>query len=419
MTTKILKFPNGFLWGTATSAHQIEGNNKNCDWWKWEQSKKYPDGVNVHSSDDSIFEEREWPLEPSNDACDSFNRYEEDFDLCVKMNNNAVRFSIEWARIEPEEGKFDEEALNHYKKMILAAKSRNLQTFVTLHHFTSPVWFMNKGGFANWNAPYYFSRYAKKCAEVFGADIDAYLTINEPQVYIFMSYINGIWPPAKRNPFSASWINVNFTRIHRAAYDAIKSVSSDYKVGIVRHIVWREAFSRNHILYPVDWFVAKVMYFLNLDFFMMLVGKKNDLIGLNYYFTEIVKNFLPNNPDDRISDLGWWICPWGLEKVLLSLKKYNVPIYITENGIADAKDQLRKEFLFEMIHACHVAIEQGVDLKGYFYWSLLDNYEWHHGFWPRFGLIEIDRENNLERKPRASADFYGKIAQENGLEIIS
>ncbi len=400
-----LTFPEGFFWGAATSAHQIEGNNKNSDWWEWEYSKDYETN------------NREYPLEPSGLACDSYNRYEEDFDIAKQLNNNATRFSVEWARIEPEEGKFDEKEIEHYKKMIQAARDRGLKTFVTLHHFTNPLWFAKKGGWISPMAPDYFAKYAKKCAKEFGDSIDFYMTINEPQVLVLQSYVRGMWPPNKTNPFYSFFAQIIMMLSHRKAYDAIKSVNKKYKVGIVKHIAWYE--SRTHKFHWIDKIACRILYFLNNEFFLWPLGKKNDFIGLNYYFTNRLKHLKVDNPNDKLSDLTWWVNALGLEDVLLTLRKYKVPIYITENGIADSKDALREEFLRDMLTAAHRAIEKGVPLKGYFYWSLIDNYEWHHGFWPRFGLVHIKRHHNLDREIRPSGYYYGEICKENAVADAS
>jgi len=405
-------FPKDFIWGTSTSAHQTEGNNINSDWWEWENSKKY------FSPDSGTVSEREFPLEPSGIACDSYNRYEEDFDLCVDLNNNAVRISIEWARIEPEHGKFDENEIEHYKKVLKAARARGLKTFVTLHHFTNPIWFSKIGGWTNINSPSYFAKYAKKCAEEFHDLIDVFLTINEPQVYVYMSYFHGIWPPNKMSTVLSLWAQINLARANNKAYDAIKG--SPYKegvapkIGIVKNIVWYEASmsSKN----PLDKLIAKILHFIGSDFFFLMIKNKFDLIGLNYYFTNRIENLRTKNPDDVVNDLGWWIYPKGLFNILLSLKKYNVEIYITENGLADDKDEKREYFIREMLKSCSEAIQKGVNLKGYFHWSLLDNYEWHHGFWPCFGLIRVDRKT-LERTKRPSFKYYSEICKTGELKL--
>ena len=395
-------FPDKFLWGTAISAHQTEGNNTNSDWWHWEQTKEA--------------EGRHWPLEPSGIACDSYNRYEEDFDLAKNLNNNAIRISAEWARLEPIPGSFDEAQFDHYRKVIKAAKDRGLKVFLTLHHFTSPQWFYEKGGWPMISSPFYFARYAKKCAEEFGAEVDHFMTINEPQVYLGMGYVLGAWFPGKKNIFLAGMININFLRAHRRAYTAIKSVNSNIQVGIVQQIVWHQAFvSTNKIIYFADKCLAKLKFFAMTDAFLGFLRGKLDFIGLNYYFTEVTKNLSITDSNNDLQNLVWWSEPSGLKNILLFLRKYKLPIYITENGLSDDTDLKRIPFLESMLNVCHEAIASGTNLKGYFYWALIDNYEWSQGFWPRFGLVEIDRKNNLERKPRPSYYFYAKISKQNGL----
>ena len=399
MSKNILKFPKNFLWGTATSGHQIEGNNTNSDWWYFENHKK---------------KGQEYPLERSGIACDSYNRYEEDFDLCVMLNNNAARISIEWARIEPKKGEFDIEAINHYKNVLEALKKRNLKTFVTLHHFSNPLWFTNLGGWTNFKSEKYFSRYAQYVAENLGPLIDFFATVNEPQVLALMSYTRGQWPPYKINLISSLLCQINFIRSHIAAYKAIKSVHKHYVVGIVSNVVNYE--TESHIL---DVLLTNILNFLNRDFFHMPIiwAGAMDFFGLNFYFSERLKHFRAKNPNDIVSDLGWWIDPAGIEKVLEHLKRYNVPIYITENGLADAKDEKRVFFIKEMLRSIHKSIKAGIDVRGYFHWSLIDNYEWHHGFWPRFGLVEIDRENNLKRIPRKSFYYYANICKYNEINL--
>ena len=390
-----MRFPENFIWGTSMSAHQTEGNNTNCDWWRWEKEKD---------------NKRELPLETSGECCDSYNRYDEEFEFCKTANNNAVRISIEWARIEPREGIFDNKAIDHYKKVLTSAKEKGLLTFVTLHHFTNPQWFSEKGGWTLIKSPETFEKYAKKCSAEFSDLIDYYITINEPQVYASMSYLTGVWPPNKKSLFLSVLVQINLARAHNKAYKALKT--SGKNVGLVKNIAWYE-YSSFTVL---DKWLAKLLFYLNSDFFLNLVKKNLDFIGLNYYFTNRVVKLKIRNPDEPVNDLGWWINYEGLYKILVSLKKYNLPIYITENGLADEKDTQRTQFIKKMLSQAYQAINKGVKLKGYFYWSLIDNFEWHHGFWPKFGLIEIDRNNGLTRKPRKSFYDYAKICKNGEVE---
>lgn len=389
-----MKFPSDFIWGTATSAYQTEGGNSNCEWWQWELNKKRG---------------QKYPLEPSGIACDSYNRFEEDFDLCKQMNNNGVRISIEWARIEPQPGKFDQKELDHYKRVLSSAKQRGLKTFVTLHHFTNPLWFIKKGGWISCKSPWYFARYAKVCAKELGPLTDAFFTINEPQVYALMCYTIGKWPPNKIDPVKSLICQLNLMRAHKRSYKTIKSVDN-YPVGIVKNIVWYEAYGENPFF--LDKLIAKFIFYLNCDFFLRPIRKSLDILGLNYYFTNQIKGLKAIHPAGMVSNLNWWINPEGLKNVLMHLKKYKVPLYITENGLADSEDRLRKIFIKSMLLACLSAMQQGVQLKGYFHWSLIDNFEWHEGYWPKFGLVAIDRKT-LERKPRKSFYYYAEICNNN------
>lgn len=393
-------FPKEFIWGVATSAYQTEGNNTNTDWQVWEKNKK----PNQH-----------YPNDECGIACDFYNRYDEDLDLCQKLSVQAFRFSIEWARIEPTEGVFDQKEIEHYKNVLLAAKKRGLKTFVTLHHFTIPIWFSKKGGFLNPRCAFYFARYANVCAENFGNLIYIFLTINEPQVYALMGYTLGVWPPNIKSYLASLAVQINLMRAHRAAYDAIKSVNKSYQVGIVKQLVWYKPV--DGVTHFVNKLTSLVLHFLNCEFFLMPIESKLDLIGVNHYFSIRVKNFKQYRLHERDSDMEWGIHPEGLENVLLALKRYKLPIYVTENGLADIRDSQRISFLNDMLATCYKALGQGVDLRGYFYWSLTDNYEWHHGFWPRFGLIEIDREHNLARKPRPSFFHYSQICKSGKILI--
>jgi len=392
-----MKFPKGFIWGTATASHQIEGNNKNNDWWHWENNKT---------------DNRKYPLESSDVACDSYNRYEVDFDYAKAAFNNGIRLSIEWSRIEPTPGYFDPKEITHYRKVLKAAKDRGLKTFVTLHHFTNPKWFSDKKSWLNSKSPSMFSKYAYKCAKEFDDLIDYYTTINEPQVVSLVAYVLGIWPPEKKNIISSFFVQINLMRAHKMAYKEMRKVTSK-PIGIVKNVNWFETKDKANIL---DKIVARFLYFLNSGFYIRPLKKYLDFIGLNYYFTNRIEGLKRKNLDDVVSDLNWWINPKGLENILVDLKKYKLPIYITENGLADSKDKQRSEFIKDMLTSAWNSIQSGTDLRGYFHWTLIDNFEWHHGFWPRFGLIEIDRRNDLKRIPRKSFYYYANICKNNEVD---
>ena len=386
---KILKFPNKFLWGSATSSYQVEGGIENCDW-----SKDFPAG----------------------NACDHYRRYEEDFNLLKKLNQNAYRFSIEWSRIEPNEGKFDKKEIEHYRKMLLSLKKKEIVSFVTLWHWTTPLWLSKKGGWANNKVIDYFTRYTKIIAEELGDLIDFWITINEPTVpfipgYLYFGYFKGFWPPKKRNIFLALRAYKNFIKAHKKSYQIIHNFNKKARVGVALDCAYIEPYNRKSLLNQISVFIWR---YLHNHLFFDLTKKYQDFLGINYYFHDRLKfPFSPRNENKIVSDLGWEIYPEGIYFVLKEMKKYQKPIYITENGIADAKDKLRKNFIKDHLYWIHRAIEEGVDVRGYLYWSLMDNYEWGGGFKPRFGLIEIDYEKNLERKIRQSAYYYAEICKKN------
>lgn len=386
---KILKFPEGFLWGTATSAYQVEGGIENNDW-----AKDFPAGR----------------------ACDHYNLYEKDFDLLKSLNQNAYRFSIEWSRIEPEEGKFDEKEIEHYKKVILALKERGVIPFLTLHHFTNPLWFAKKGGWENKKSVEYFCRFVEKIMSNFRGLVEFWMTFNEPQVLIDQGYLLGEWPPFKKNIFSAIKVFKNIKKSHQRAFEIIHKIDPDSKAGIVNTDAYFEPYQKDSVFDRVACFLVK--YFSGDIFWFR---GYMDFLGLNYYQHarlqfHPLKFYRIRNENKFLSDINWEIYPEGIFHVLKDLQKYNLPIFITENGLADAKDKLRKDFIKDHLFWIHRAIQEGVDVRGYFHWSLIDNFEWAKGFEPRFGLIEIDYKT-LERKLRPSALYFAKICKENQLPL--
>ena len=382
--SKVLKFPENFLWGSATSSYQVEGGIDNCDW-----AQEFPAGK----------------------ACDHYHKFKEDFDLLEEMNLGAYRFSIEWSRIEPEPGEFDQEEIEHYRKVLKELKSRNIKTTVTLHHFTTPLWLTEKGGWANSEIVSYFNRYAEKVFQELDDLVDYWVTINEPLVYVGESYLAGEWPPQRKNPYLALKVIYNQVKVHRKVYDAFKEENPNSEVGIVTNNAYFEA---DH------WWdkpMTSLMRYFNNDWFLNRVEAQTDFIGLNYYFHNNVKfPWRIDNENEKTSDMGWEIYPEGIYHVLKDLKKYDKPIFITENGLADAQDQHRKEFIKNHLRWVHKAMEEDVNVKGYFHWSLMDNFEWADGYEPRFGLVEVDYDT-LGRTIRDSARYYSQIAKTNQIEL--
>lgn len=401
---KFLKFPNDFLFGSATAAYQIEGGNVNSDWWAWE--REYAGKPNG-------------PREMSGFACDSYNRYKEDFKFAQELNHNVHRMSIEWGRIEPQEGKFNEEEIEHYRNVLKSIKSHGMKTFVTLWHFTLPQWLREQKGWGNFKTPYYFARYATLIAERLGEDIDFFITFNEPHVYLALRHVIKIWIPYKHSTFLdffEGWFGI--LKGHKEAVKAIKKVNHTFKVGICENIMCIEpkrAVWWNYIL-------CELRKLFQHKIFLHFALKNCDFIGINYYFHDVVgiRNFFLKkdsleNKRGEVSDWGWEIYPEGIYKVVKEIAKFKKPIYITENGIADATDTKRESFIVRHLYWLHKAIDEGIDVRGYIYWTLLDNFEWAEGYIRKFGLIEVDRSHNLDRKIRPSAYTYAKICKEGGI----
>ncbi|MDO8638180.1 MAG: glycoside hydrolase family 1 protein [Candidatus Daviesbacteria bacterium] len=392
-----LIFPENFLWGSATSAYQVEGNNINADWWDWESRDKLP---------------------KSGEACDQYNRYEEDFKLIKDLNQNAHRLSIEWSRIEPEEGVFDQQEIEHYLKELKALKSLKIAVMLTLHHFTLPLWLAKKGGWTSRKSALYFERFVKKIVPELKEYADFWITINEPMVLVYGSYIIAKWPPQKKSTIKSIKATWNLMRAHKKAYKAIHKIIPEAKVGIAQNVQSFTAFHKHSLREQLGVIFSDLT--TNHLFYFFTQGH-HDFLGINYYFhnrLKIEKGFFPtiSNVQEftkEVSDLGWEIFPEGMFDVLTDLKD-GLPIYITECGIATSNDDRRIRFVMQYLQEVYRAIQAGVKVKGFFYWSLLDNFEWADGYDPKFGLIEVDFKTQ-KRTVRPSAQIYADIAKNNGI----
>lgn len=381
-------FPAGFLWGAATASYQVEGGIENTDWAQAAREGKVP---------------------PCGNACEHYTRYEKDFDIAKSLGHNCHRFSVEWARIEPEEGRFDEREIEHYRKVLRALRARGLEPSVTVWHFTLPLWFSESGGFERSDAPKIFARYCAYVAGKLGDQCTHFTTINEPMVYAGKGYWEGLWPPFSKNGLRHLRVVSALAAAHRAAYKAMKKVRPEIQVGVTKHNIFFESNSNpfNIALYVfIDWF-------WNHRFLRLIAGHQ-DFIGLNHYHHKKFGMTKRERDSALRSDMGWELHPASLYHSLIALKRYGLPVYISEHGLADAADSRRTEFIKNAARAVHRAISEGVPIKGYCYWSLLDNYEWASGYRPRFGLVEIDYATQ-ERRVRESAYVYKQICGRNAL----
>ena len=396
-----LKFPKGFLWGAATSAHQVEGRNNNNDWWAWEQ-----EGGHIKNKD------------TSGKATDHYNRYQEDFDLAKNFKHNTHRFSLEWSRIEPKPGVFNKAALDHYEDVLKALKKRKLEPMVTLHHFTNPLWFSKKGGWQKHSSVHHFNAYVEKVVKRYKKYVTLWCTINEPFVYASNSYTKGNWPPQKKSFWATPRVLSHMADAHKMAY---KTIHRAYPKNIKPQV----GFAHNHISfthygngitdYLYEWLLNNIW---NGWFYRKTKGT-HDFIGLNYYFYHRIKKgrgaYAASDADRDVTDMGWEIYPGGIFRALIELSTHNLPIYITENGLASVNDHRRSRFIVAHLKEVYHAIKAGVDVRGYYHWSLTDNFEWDKGFAPRFGLVHIDYDDDFERTPRNSANVYARICKENAI----
>lgn len=416
-------FPHGFLWGTATSSHQVEGFNRNNNWWAWEQEE----GRILHGH-------------KSGAACDWWGgRWREDFDRAAEGGQNAHRFSVEWSRVQPLPDKWDEFALDRYREMARGLHERGMTPLVTLHHFSDPLWVSEMGGWENEAIVEPFVRYVRKTVEALKEYVTLWVTINEPNVLAVSAYLWGLFPPGKKDMGTTLRVMVNLAKAHAAAYHAIHEVQKTARVGIahnLRPMVPTRSWS------PLDRFAAGITSSLFNDFFaraaqdgvLRLPGRRirlpngahtQDYIGVNYYSEDLV-SFDIRRPADlfarrypppgaALSETGFIAnVPQGMFHALQWAKHFDLPIIITENGVEDSKDTLRPRYLIEHLHQVWRAVNFNYPIKGYFHWTLVDNFEWERGWTQRFGLWELDVETQ-ERRKRPSVDLYAAICKENGL----
>lgn len=403
------EFPKEFFWGSATSAYQVEGNNSNCDWWEWEQKGHLP--------------------YRSGQACRHYELYTQDFDLAAQLHHNAHRFSVEWSRIQPGPDEFIAQEIQHYRDVVKALKARGLEPVVTLHHFTNPLWFSRCGGWLNSDAPAYFSEFTRKMAEAFCDEVRFWVTINEPMVYVYHAYLLGAWPPQQRSFIQARKVMKHLIQAHLQAYACIHRIYKERKLSPPRVSIAKnmQAFVACQPGIVNAAAVKLRNRIFNFEFIDTLIAKKAlDFIGINYYTRSLVevkglslRHLLldvctGSHSQLKKNSLGWDIYPSGLYALLLSLRKYRMPVFILENGICTDDDALRGAYIHEHLQCVLQAIREGADVCGYLYWSLLDNFEWDKGFGPRFGLVEIDYRT-FARKVRESARQFADTCRRGAL----
>lgn len=412
-------FPTGFRWGTATSAHQVEGNNVHNDWWAWEQEPG-----RIKNGD------------RSGRACDWWEHAERDFDLAAGFHHNAHRLSIEWSRIQPAPDRWDDDAVDRYRQMLRGLRERGIEPMVTLMHFTLPLWFAEQGGWGQPRAPEIFARFVGRVVPALAEFAPLWCTLNEPLAWVFMTYVTGSRPPGRRSVRGALVAATHLARAHAAAYRVIHQIQPQAQVGFANYF---RLFDPEDTRSRLDRLVAgRQDRLLNWAFVDAVTSGRVsafpwwvdlpeaagtlDFLGVNYYTRELVAfdYFRPHHlfgrnfhaKDALMSDAGYGeIYPEGLYRVLRRAHRYGRPIYVTENGLPDADDDQRPRFILSHLQQVWRALREGIPVNGYYHWSLIDNFEWADGWSLKFGLIEVDPATQ-RRTPRPSAHLYAQIAAE-------
>ena len=400
-----------FFWGVATSAFQLEGSPF-ADWATW----------------CGVFDKRP-------NATHHFDLYKEDLALLTELGVNAYRFSLEWSRIQPQEDTWDDQTLNHYQEIIDILNQNNIVPMLTIHHFTHPQWFIEKYPWHKAQSVDVFLDYIEKLTSRL-TGVQYWITFNEPYVLLLGGYLDGCMPPGIKDLALATKALTNILRCHGGAYDILHSSISDARVSLAHNMATFAPCSKWN---PLDGYLVRIAdAFYNQSLIDALktgvlilkypcrkpieiplpIKGKVDFFGLNYYtrvhlrLNPLRKMWVELRYEDRgghgLTDMGWEIHPEGLERILRYVSKLNVPLIVTENGIACYDSHKKNEFMKRHVDVIEKCRHDGIDVMGYFYWSLMDNYEWLRGFGARFGLYRVDFET-LERKPTASATYYAYL----------
>ena len=423
--TSNMKFPKSFYWGTATASHQVEGGCVNNNWHAWEHNK------------DDQGKSRIKDNQKSGLACDHWNRYQNDINLIKSLGITHYRLSLEWSKIQPSKNEYNEDVIDHYIDVVDCLLNENITPVITLHHFTNPIWFEDLGGFENENNIDYFVSFCKKIFPLFNQKVKIWCTINEPEVYAVMGYFVGVFPPGNKSPQLAVEVLKNLLIAHTRVYHVLKEMpyGNTCKIGLVKNIMQFDPYRRWHLL---DWIVCHITnkiyngialsylktgkininypFFARLTYSSENAALATDFFGLNYYSHNHLKfkfdkyEFFENKymKNDIMTDMPYTIYAEGFYRAIKDAQKIGKPIIITENGIADGKDDRRSIFIQRYIYAMYRALQEGANIQGYFYWSLMDNFEWAEGYDMKFGLYEVDfktQERTLRKGAKAFVDI--------------
>lgn len=413
---------NEFLWGVASSSHQVERSAPN-EWLAESDSiAESNTGASIltHILNRDLLKSDQMRLQILNkdsysqeaDKIEFEQKYETDYELAEEIGVNSSRISVSWAKVEPKKGEFSEQALDHYEEIIEYMRDKGIEPVVTLWHFTHPEWFFDDSGWTNEESVELFGRYVDKVISRLGDKVDIWVTLNEPVGWLRSSYIINKFPPKQTNRRDVIKAFRNMYKSHNSAYQKIKSNMEESQVGISVTSGCFEPYKSN----VINKMISKIMRYVERDAFLNRCEDRLDYIGVNNYYHCKV-DFLFRNQLSTVprSDLKWPLSPEGLGKVCEQMyDKYHKPIIVTEHGLADHKDEHRGWYISNSIESLKRKSSQGIPINGYFHWSLTDNIEWNEGRWPRFGLIEIDYETG-ERKVRDSAEDYRRCIEESSI----
>lgn len=426
--TKKTKFPKDFIWGTATAAHQVEGDNDNSNWAAWENQKDEEGNPRIDNGDVSGKAANQWEF------------YPKDIELMKELGVDSYRFSLAWSKIQPTQDSFDEDALSHYDDLIDSLLKEGIKPMITLHHFTHPQWFQEKSAFEKKENIEYFVRFAEKVFDRYSDRVEYWCTFNEPNVFITGGYFNTDFPPGEHNIVKAGAVFENILRAHVIVYKSFKKrEKQETQIGLVQSTFQFEPYRRWHL---GDWSIARLSSGIfnettlsffetgTMQFYLPFQVSRTytdaaapdtlDFIGLNYYSHHAYKfdfdfrtatQSLPIE-DEVMTDMPYTVYTEGIYRAIKDISKLKKPIIITENGIADAKDTLRGEYIEQSLYAVSKAMDDGFDIRGFYYWSLIDNFEWALGYSMKFGLYEVDFETQ-ERRLRDGAKSYQSIVKAN------
>jgi beta-glucosidase len=413
MLDRTLEFPPDFVWGSAAAAHQVEGDNRLNDWWAHE-----------HAPDTNA-------IEPSGVACDHYHRYADDFRLFKSLGHAAHRLSIEWSRIEPSPGQINRAELDHYRRVLSTLRELELEPWVTIHHFTSPTWFAQQGGFTKRENLDAFRRFAELLAQTYGDLVRNWCTINEPTVVAELGFRFGYFPPRLQDPALAATVLCNLFRAHTLACEAVKAHAKltphiGITLAVQAHEPYRPESDADRALAQrrdaestgacYDALASGVFRYPGRpDEEIPALKQSSSFVGVQYY-SRMRYDAAANGPgpvdfqNRRITQMAWEVYPEGLPPLLRRAAATGLAVYVTENGVCLDDDRQRVEYIADHLAAVEQVRREGCDVRGYFYWSAMDNFEWNFGYGPKFGLIDVDRKT-LERRPRSSAHFFGEIAR--------